>query len=103
MSKYAWIITRDHLCETNYTPDPDWDYSGTIGPSDATPEQIEDLKSGCGRTFYMYDDDDEWYYTGKMVGDVEEYCDRPLIDFGGPNAGCTVIRWHGKPGLTCEY
>lgn len=103
MSSYAWIITRDHLNEA----DPEfWNNSegrsdvGTIGPRNATPEQIAALESGKGETFRMYDDDGELYYTGLFLGDSRsEDALGPLDDYGTPNAGCTEIRFARAGGV----
>jgi hypothetical protein len=81
-SDYAWIVTQDHLDDKKVE---------VIGPSNASPEQIEELKAGAGETFKMYDDDGELYYTGRIIGD---YCGfEPLDDYGEPNAGATEIKY----------
>lgn len=110
MSKYAWIITIDHLCEY-HEKGSDWDAVDTTGPSSAPNELLVQLKDGKGHVFYMRDDDGELYYTGRFItnrdiGDSDfggDYCERPLYDFGGPGAGCTLIKYHGKPEWNCEY
>ena len=87
MSKYAWTITKDS--------DND-EAVGTIGPNDATPEQVTSLNEGNGETFKMFDDDGELYYTGKIIGDYDGF--EPLDDFGTPNAGATEIKYKNKEG-----
>ena len=79
MNAYAWMITRDHLDNSDAT---------IIGPWDAshTPEDI----AKNGTAFRMYDDDGELYYSGRIVGDFDGL--EPLEDFGMPAAGCTEIR-----------
>ncbi len=98
---YGWIITRDHLAETS-TSDSE---VGTVGPADI-PERMEaELKAGKGLTFRMYDDDGVLYYTGRAVWspNSERALYGPLHDFGGPNAGAVVIKWHAHPEWTHEY
>ena len=97
---YGWIITKDHLAES--MNDEYGNDTGVCGPRDITPEIETALKAGKGHTFYMYDDDGEKYYTGKMLAtgedvDSEEAISSPLDNFGMPNAGCTLIKYHGKP------
>lgn len=93
MSDYAWIITEDHITDEELT-----NAVGAIGPYDVTEKQQEALMNGKGRTFYMYDDDKELYYKGRIIGtDGDDYnAFRPLDDFGLPNAGCTLIKYHGQ-------
>lgn len=72
---------------------------GVSGPSDAPDHLLAALNRGEGVTFKMYDDDNIHYYTGKIVadGDVRDYANRPLIDFGTPNAGAVFIRYPHHP------
>jgi hypothetical protein len=96
VSNYAWIITKDHLDEGNGD-------AGISGPSDASDEMLASLEAGKGHTFYLYDDDGERYYTGRLVADEmdEEACYAPLGDFGAGWAGCTEVRWHGHSEWDC--
>lgn len=92
---YAWIITTDHLFSDEGLPALQ-DEAGTTGPRDAPAGLLARLAGGEGRTFRMYDDDGELYYTGRILtGDVPGSEDDfgPLADFGTPNAGCTEIRY----------
>lgn len=100
---HAWIINKDHLF------DPNCDYltdeAGTVGPSNAPATTFDELFRMFDNavTFYMYDDDGELYYTGKLFWDGddepgEEIIAAPLDDFGMPNAGCTRIKYRAKPG-----
>lgn len=95
MSTYAWLITKDDIAES------DADSSvGVTGPQGATDYQIKALMDGEGRTFYLYDDDKELYYTGRAINDGTSDGEYgmdfgPLDDFGLPNAGCTLIKWEG--------
>lgn len=97
---YAWIITEDHLADEGAPEGTNANAVGIIGPSTASEEDIARLKAGEGRTFKMYDDDTELYYTGRLVVsggmtyDDEEACFGPLDDYGTPNAGAVMIRWH---------
>lgn len=100
----GWIITED-LIGDSLGDDYDSD-KGVMGPSDIPAHLEAALKAGKGRTFRMYDDDGELYYKGKGVWDdedegSEEACYGPLGDFGGPNAGCTLIKWHGHEEWNC--
>lgn len=100
MSNYAWMITRDHLSEgdDNFTSEV-----GTQGPRNADLDLVRRLDAGEGKTFRMYDDDGELYYTGRQVVSDESAWDdeavvaAPLDDFGAPGAGATLIRWNGHP------
>ena len=99
MSAYGWIITKDYLAEEfGSTPE-----EGIMGPRGIDPKIKADLLAGKGHTFYMYDDDGERYYKGRAIGKEgsEEFCYGPLGDFGGPNAGCTLIKWHGHEEWDC--
>lgn len=106
MSNYGWIITVDHLSDSLGDLPSE---VGTIGPRDIPAEIEEQLAAGKGHTFRMYDDDGELYYTGKAIlpsgddSDNEDWLVAPLRDFGSPNAGAVLIKWHGKPDWTCEY
>jgi hypothetical protein len=86
-SEYGWIITKDHLFRQFEAADVD--RTGTIGPRNITDEMTEQLVNGEGNRFRMYDDDGNLYYEGRYLGDLE-YGD-PVIDFGGPDAGCTYM------------
>jgi hypothetical protein len=97
---YAWIITKDHLCEPGDKPD-----TGITGPHDAPGDLLEQVESGKGHTFRLYDSDSILYYTGKLVttGDMadESHCFAPLDDFGMGWAGCTEVRWPGHEEWDC--
>jgi hypothetical protein len=98
---YAWIIDIDHLA-SDFTGDE----KGITGPRGAPPELLAKLQAGEGEKFEMYDDDQELYYTGRIVGrtpgdtntkDFSDYIGfEPLDDFGEPNAGCTGIKYGGE-------
>jgi hypothetical protein len=89
----AWIITRDVLAEQNegrFGND-----TGTYGPAGITEVAYNKLQRGDGHMFLMYDDDDELYYEGLLLGDPTSFQGfSPLDDFGTPNAGCTRIDYY---------
>lgn len=100
MSDYGWIITKDHLFDPTIDS-PEDDETGKMGPSDI-PENLETLLNlGHGYVFYIYDDDRELYYSGRLVfnGDEpdEDMLAGPLDDFGRPNAGAIMIEYKGHP------
>lgn len=82
---YGWVIDRDVLAETY----DDESQAGMIGPGDITETHETALEAGEGDVFRLYDDDDELYYEGRIVGDYDGT--EPLVDFGTPNAGATKI------------
>lgn len=88
-SDYGWkIIWADpDLFDSNEI--------GTIGPNNIRPDLLDKLNNvdkndSSIYTFDMYDDDDERYFAGILVGD-DPSGDEPLIDYGTPYAGCTCI------------
>lgn len=112
---HAWIIDRDHLHE-EYGDGPN--SVGVTGPrtapdaltdalqrNDALPALLPNGWAVDAFTFKLYDDDDELYYTGRMVmtkgSDFEAACYSPLGDFGGPGAGCTSVRYPRHPEMDC--
>lgn len=103
---YAWVITRDHLAEQerreNSMHKAEDDAVGTAGPGGTTDEMVEKARAE-GVTFKLYDDDNILYYTGKILGDMEEevVCYAPLSDFGEGYAGCTSVRYPGHPEWDC--
>lgn len=94
---HAWILTHD------YTEDGEYNQVGTNGPSTATDEATQAVKTpGDHRiAFDMYDDDGEKYYSGYFTIDPnytdEYFTNSPLYDFGLPNAGATKIKYPTKP------
>lgn len=90
-ARYAWVITHDYLSESGECSEV-----GCRGPRGATPDEL--AKAAKGRAFAMYDDDGTLYYRGRIwtaeePGSETDFA--PLDDFGGPNAGCTEIRYKG--------
>jgi len=82
---YSWIIDQDHI---------DGEDVGVTGPHGTTTNWEYDM----GIPFQMFDDDGELYYTGRYLGDDSEDLFAPLDDFGGPNAGCTGIKYKDANG-----
>lgn len=94
MNDYSWIITEDCMHDASF--DFSRDQAGTSNNGTKTVEEMlkksihsstEDMK-----LFRLYDDDGNKYYEGVYVGEDEDMF-APLDDFGGPNAGCTEIRY----------
>jgi hypothetical protein len=88
-STYAWIVTHDHIDNTDVV---------VVGPRDASVTMEHDLLAGKGRAFRLYDDDGELNASGRAVcepgkEDSEEFLFGPLDDYGRGNYGCTEIRW----------
>ena len=86
MRKYAWVVDIDHVM--------DGEDNGVTGPRNAPPDLITKLEEGAGQTWQAYDDDENLYYTGRIVGQYDG--DEPLRDFARPNAGATSIRIKGR-------
>jgi hypothetical protein len=116
-TNFAWVITTDHLYkahETLYKEINIADDSGKVGPSEAPDSLTEFLTQGMDSdksvktyTFRMYDDDGILYYTGKLATYADKPSDdallAPLADFGKPNAGAVLIKYHGHSEWTMEY
>lgn len=89
----AWIITRDVLAEQN--DNKFGNETGIYGPRDCSEVTYNKLQRGDGHMFLMFDDDDELYYEGLLLGDPTSHQGfSPLDDFGTPNAGCTYIKYY---------
>lgn len=91
--RHAWIITHDYLVQPGECSEV-----GCRGPRGATDAELAKAKKG--RAFAMYDDDGTLYYRGRIWTAAEPGTETdfaPLWDFGAPNAGCTEIRYNGKP------
>ncbi len=93
---YAWRIDVDHLADAATAEAR----PGTSGPRNTAPELAHRLDTGAGLRFEMYDDDGEHYYSGRIVGTFEG--DEPLIDYGRPNAGATLITYPDAPHYDSE-
>lgn len=97
MSRYAWIITRDHTADEGAEEGTNMNAIGIVGPRGCTDEQEEQLKAGEGEEFRMYDDDGILYYSGRIIGDYDGF--EPLDDYGMPNAGAVRIDYKNKDGI----
>lgn len=82
---YGWIIDRDHIAD-EYGDD-----TGTFGPRNIPARIEKHLKAGEGIKFRMYDNDGILYYSGRLIGSMDEYAEAPLFDFGMPNAGAVRV------------
>lgn len=121
-TKYAWIITTDHLYEELKRDELDnsepitSDEAGRSGPRNAPAiltNGLGDPMSDIYRNayeFHMYDDDGELYYTGRLATNTpkgiepdEDALYAPLSNFGGPNAGATLIKYTNHPNWDMEY
>jgi hypothetical protein len=88
----AWIITRDLLHEQGIDNESS---VGVYGPGGVSDVAYNKLKRGDGHMFLMYDDDDELYYEGLLLGDPTSHQGfQPLDGYGMPNAGCTYIKYY---------
>jgi hypothetical protein len=92
-SKYGWLITRDHLAESDEDTHTTAGISGPRGISDA---MLSDLRNGKGTAFRMYDDDEELYVSGRIIGDFDGF--EPLDDYGVGGLGCTDIKYRSGNG-----
>jgi hypothetical protein len=79
---YGWLITKDHL------PDVGRNATGVMGPRGILPKIAARLEQGEGIPFRMYDDDDELYFEGRLIGGSGL---EPLDDYGTGDSGCTRI------------
>lgn len=102
MADYAWVITTDHL---NDDTDSESNAVGITGPRNASQSLLARLERGEGHTFNLWDDDENLYYTGRLItdGDMadEQHCFAPLDDFGAGWAGCVAVTWPGHPEWDC--
>ena len=77
---YYWIIAVDNVSDGK-----------DLGEAGGDPRA---MASETSSRFEMFDDDGEHYYSGRIWGDFQGF--EPMDDFGGPNAGCTMIKIDGK-------
>lgn len=111
----AWIITKDHLFETDTETS---DCAGTVGPAGVTDDQEALLSPGKKlpegierRAFRMYDDDGVLCFSGRAIYNKpdegsepdEDALVGPLMDFGRAYAGACRIKWHGRPEWESIY
>lgn len=87
MTKHGWIVTFDHLENSDVS---------IVGPRGIDADIRSSLEAGAGEDFRMYDDDGELYYAGRFLALTDAHPESqfsPLDDYGMPNAGCTEIRY----------
>ena len=89
---YGWLITVDHLADDDERGD-----AGKCGPHNVTDAVLAELRSGKGYVFTLHDDDGEKTYSGRIMGEFEGH--EPLDDFGAGWAGCTQVKYPGRPDL----
>lgn len=104
MTRYAWIIDKDHLADGGELRRDD---AGKRGGNDPGGVLAGRLAAGEGEKFRMFDDDGELYYSGRLLaiddlGAPEPGGLEPLDDFGLPNAGCTSIHYQQADGTWKE-
>lgn len=100
MARTQWTITVDHFADENRKLGTNCNAKTLVGPRSATLTHEEIVNHPNAKPFRLTDEDDELYYEGFMiVGDTGDAELAPLDDFGGPNAGCTILQMknaHGK-------
>lgn len=99
MQNYGWVITKDYLNE------PLIDVSNVYGGN--MTDKIKSMldianngKSAKGALFFLYDDDENRYFSGRLYFDgydeniepSEIAISAPLIEFGA-GIGCTAIKY----------
>ena len=99
MKKLAWIIDNDLVGGED---------KGVMGPRNMDDALVAELKESKknGIRFQMWSDDNEHYYTGRIVVEghaqddtnLSEEFYAPLDHFGRPNAGCTMIKYKDAKG-----
>jgi hypothetical protein len=105
-ASYGWIVTRDHLYESDDAATTSTSRVGRLGPSDLGPA-IRQLLTCNEPTrinlalitklevwhWRCLDADGEIYYEGIYVGPGEMSMLGPLTDFAQPDAGATDIQY----------
>ena len=91
---FCFQITQDHL-EGNGPDSIAGSWRGEL-------EEAETAKASS-RVFYLYDDDGERYYTGRMFwdypGDPSEDDSYEIYRWGSRYAGTTLLKFHGASHL----
>lgn len=65
-----------------------------VGPCGCSDENEASLRSGKGTEFELYDDDENLYYKGRLIGDWDGL--EPCDDYGMPNAGAVHTKIDGE-------
>jgi hypothetical protein len=79
---YGWVVDKDHLDNKDVS---------VLGPRGISKKLESALMAGEGKAFRMFDDDNELYFSGRIIGDFDGF--EPLDDYGEPGFGCTDIRY----------
>jgi len=94
---YGWFIYESYVEEGCWNPRTDVTTSKAIevvGPCGCSDENEAKLKSGEGTEFELYDDDQNLYYKGRLIGDFDGL--EPCDDYGTPNAGAVHTKIDGE-------
>lgn len=84
----GWIVTKDY---TDLCNNKDFKEVEIVGPRNCSIEKEELLK---GHPFKMFDDDDNIYFEGFLIGDNTGHDGfMPLDNYGTPAAGCSYIKY----------
>ena len=88
---YGWLIYESFIEDSTFGRAQ---AVAVAGPSGISDENLRKLKDGEGDEFELYDDDDNLYYKGRLIGaDADGF--EPLDDYGTPNAGCVKMKLGG--------
>jgi hypothetical protein len=90
-AQYGWYIYESFIEENRFDKATSVE---VFGPRGISNENVEKLKAGEGDEFELYDDDDNLYYKGRLIGDAEGF--EPVDDYGMPNAGAVHIKMDGE-------
>lgn len=81
----AWVIDKDHCADRNARQGTNANAVGMCGPKGYKGDGSE-----LPHRFRMFTDDRDLVYEGRCDDDSSF---GPLDNFGGPNAGCTIIQY----------
>lgn len=108
--EYTWVIDRDYTHESlsveswgmPSTGDASDDakqyvFADIVGPYNANSSS-SNLARSTGARFWLYDDDDTLYFSGRYwatdeSGPGSEWAFAPLDDFGTPDSGAVYIKY----------
>ena len=105
---YTWVIDRDYTSGdvdkwgVSSTGDQSDDrkpyvFADIVGPYNANTSS-SNLARSTGARFWIYDDDDVLYFSGRYwatdeSGPGSEWAFSPLDDYGAPDSGATYIKY----------
>ena len=89
-AEYGWLIYESFIEGSNIEEATTVE---VVGPRGISDENEQKLKAGEGTGFELYDDDDNLYYKGRLIGDFEGF--EPCDDYGMPNAGAVHTKLDG--------